>query len=130
MFGVLIVQSYRLFAKPSFSFGKKKVDLTTTANVEPTVDPTVEPTVEPMVNTAVSPKVDSTVDPVITSTTGAKNLNSDFNTNLDQTSNILTENQPIVYDRALFFEWENAQWQTRTQSILYNINSNKPTRES
>ena len=81
-----------------------------------------------MVNAAVSPKVDSTVDPVITSTTGAKNLNSDFNTNLDQTSNILTENQPIVYDRALFFEWENAQWQTRTQSILYNINSNKPTR--
>ena len=80
-----------------------------------------------MVNTAVSPKVDSTVDPVITSTTGAKNLNFDFNTNLDQTSNILTENQPIVYDRALFFEWENAQWQNRTQSILYNINSNKPT---
>lgn len=96
MIGVLIVQTYRLFVKPSFSFGKKKVNLTTTANVEPTV--------EPMVNTAVSPKVDSTVDPVITSTTGAKNLNFDFNTNLDQTSNILTENQPIVYDRALFFE--------------------------
>lgn len=119
MFGVLTIQIYRLFVKPSFSFGKKKVNTTTTSNVEPTVDP--------VVNTAVSPKVDSTVDPVITSTTGVKNLNSDFNTNLDQTSNILTENQPISYDRALFFEWENAQWQNRAHSILYNINSNKPT---
>lgn len=96
MFGVLSIQTYRLFVKPSFSFGKKKVNSTTTSNVEPTVDP--------VVNTAVSPKVDSTVDPVITPTTGVKNLNSDFNTNLDQTSNILTENQPISYDRALFFE--------------------------
>lgn len=62
MFGVLTIQTYRLFVKPSFSFGKKKVNTTTTSNVEPTVDP--------VVNTAVSPKVDSTVDPIITSTTG------------------------------------------------------------
>lgn len=117
MFSVLITPSYRLFVKLSFSFGKKKVNLTPTSNIEPTVDPVVntavspkvDSTLDPVVNTAVSPKVDSTLDPVITSTTGIKNLNSDFNANLEQTNNILTENQPITYDPALFSAWKNAQ---------------------
>ena len=121
MFSVLITPTYSLFVKLSFSFGKKKVNLTPTSNIEPTVDP--------VVNTAVSPKVDSTLDHVITSTTGIKNLNSDFNANLEQTNNISTENQPITYDPALFSDWKNAQSDNRMYSFLYDINSNKPTRE-
>lgn len=121
VFSVLITPTYSLFVKLSFSFGKKKVNLTPTSNIEPTVDP--------VVNTAVSPKVDSTLDHVITSTTGIKNLNSDFNANLEQTNNISTENQPITYDPALFSDWKNAQSDNRMYSLLYDINSNKPTRE-